>query len=113
MQKVHALFTTLALALIVSAAPRLDAQRLAYPPTRKVDQVDTYFGTTVEDPYRWLEDENAPETTRWVDAQNTLTFDWLGRVPYPYGPKARVTKFSGYPPFTTPPRKGEYYNLSK
>ncbi|HEX9483656.1 MAG TPA: prolyl oligopeptidase family serine peptidase [Gemmatimonadaceae bacterium] len=113
MQKVHALSTTLALTLIVSAAPRLEAQRLAYPPSRKVDQVDTYFGTTVEDPYRWLEDENAPETTRWVEAQNTLTFDWLGRIPYRDALKARLTKLYDYPRFSTPSRKGEYYIFSK
>src|SRR4051794_40233723 len=39
--------------------------KLAYPVTKTVDQVDNYFGTTVPDPYRWLEDENSPETAKW------------------------------------------------
>src|SRR5260221_14589964 len=103
MQKVHALFTTLALALIVSAAPRLDAQRLAYPPTRKVDQVDTYFGTTVEDPYRWLEDENAPEKTRWGDAQNTLRSTGSAGVPTVARSKPASRKLSTTPVLARPP----------
>ena len=38
------------------------AQPIIYPETRKVEQVDTYHGTTVADPYRWLEDDNSAET---------------------------------------------------
>ena len=30
----------------------------------------TYGSVTVADPYRWLEDQNAPETRAWIDAQN-------------------------------------------
>ena len=33
------------------------AQQLPYPATKKVDHVDTYHGTKVADPYRWLEDD--------------------------------------------------------
>jgi prolyl oligopeptidase len=40
----------------------LPAQPLVYPDTRKTDQVDTYHGTVVADPYRWLEDDNSAET---------------------------------------------------
>ena len=50
------------------------AQTLQYPGTKRVDQVDTYFGETVADPYRWLEDENSAETAKWVEEQNKVTF---------------------------------------
>ena len=33
--------------------------KIDYPETKKVDQVDEYFGVKVEDPYRWLEDDNS------------------------------------------------------
>jgi hypothetical protein len=47
----------------------LSAQ-LKYPITKKVTQSDDYFGTTVEDPYRWLEDDKSAETGEWVMSQN-------------------------------------------
>ena len=43
---------------------------LTYPETKKVDTVDTYFGTEVPDPYRWLEDDRSAETEEWVKSQN-------------------------------------------
>lgn len=52
-----------------------------YPPTRTVDHVDTYHGTTVADPYRWLEDDRSAETAAWVAAQNRVTDDYFSRLP--------------------------------
>ena len=66
-------FATILSAFTVSVT----AQKPQYPDTRRVDQVDTYFGVKVADPYRWLEDENSPETARWVEAENHMTFAYL------------------------------------
>ncbi len=52
-----------------------------YPQTRKVDVVDEIHGTSVPDPYRWLEDDNSPETKEWVAAQNRVTEDFLTTIP--------------------------------
>ena len=55
--------------------------RLPYPPVRRSDHTDTYFGETVADPYRWLEDQDSPETQAFVEAQNTLTRSVLDPLP--------------------------------
>ncbi len=47
--------------------------KLSYPPTATGDHVDEYHGIVVPDPYRWLEDLNAPETVAWIEAQNGVT----------------------------------------
>jgi prolyl oligopeptidase len=107
--------TRLALAgLLAFVAPvALTAQKIVYPATRTVDHVDTYHGTTVADPYRWLEDENAPETARWVEAQNRVTFDYLARLPHRDALKARLTQLNDYAKYGAPFRKGERYFFSK
>jgi prolyl oligopeptidase len=43
------------------------------PPTRVEDVKETIHGVVVSDPYRWLEDQNSPETRAWIDAQNACT----------------------------------------
>ena len=54
---------------------------IRYPDTSKNHKIsDTYFGTTVTDPYRWLEDDNSPETAQWVKEQNNITFQYLQQI---------------------------------
>ena len=54
---------------------------LTYPTARRGDDADDFHGTVVGDPYRWLEDTDAPETRDWIEAQNRLTESWLAAVP--------------------------------
>ncbi len=53
-----------------------------YPPTRRSDHADVLHDTRVPDPYRWLEDVDAPETEAWTDAQNALTRSVLAQIPF-------------------------------
>jgi len=54
---------------------------IKYPETKKVDVVDTIFGTRVPDPYRWLEDLKSPEVQAWIKKQNKLTLKVLRSIP--------------------------------
>ncbi|MGB4704786.1 MAG: prolyl oligopeptidase family serine peptidase [Candidatus Saccharicenans sp.] len=88
-------------------------EKLVYPQTRKVDQVDDYFGLKVPDPYRWLEDDNSEETKKWVEEQNRLTFSYLEKIPYREKIRARLKEIYNYPRMGQPIRAGEYYFFYK
>ncbi len=86
---------------------------LQYPQTLKIDHVDTYFGTKVPDPYRWLEDDTSSATASWVEAQNKVTFGYLDQIPYRGALAKRLEQIYNYPKYSAPSRKGEYYFFSK
>ena len=79
-----------------------------YPVTAKVDTVDTYFGTEVKDPYRWLEDDRSPETEAWVKEQNKTTFGYLEHIPFRTDLKNRLEKLWNYEKLGSPFKKGDY-----
>ena len=81
---------SLSLVSALVLAPMLSMAQWKYPETAKVNQVDNYHGTQVADPYRWLEDDRSAETAQWVKAQNTLTFDYLEKIPYRNALKKRI-----------------------
>ncbi|MEX2155857.1 MAG: prolyl oligopeptidase family serine peptidase [Gemmatimonadales bacterium] len=91
----------------------IDAQSLVYPPTRKGDMVDTYHGTKVSDPYRWLEDVDSPETRGWVEAENRVTFAYLEQIPERERIRRRLTELWDYPKYGAPFRKGGRYFFFK
>jgi prolyl oligopeptidase len=78
---------------------------IRYPPSRKADVVDIYHGVPVEDPYRWLEDPDNPETAAWVDAQNALTGAVLAG-PVRDGLVERLTALYDYPRSGVPVKRG-------
>ena len=100
--------TVAALGLIALAAS-ISAQTLSYPPTRKVDQQDIYHGQRVADPYRWLEDDNSPETAAWVKAQNAVTDKFLEAMPQRLPTRKLYTELYNYEKFGIPFKEGGRY----
>jgi prolyl oligopeptidase len=96
-----------------AATSRNSDARITYPESKKVDQVDDYFGTRVADPYRWLEDENSAETKAWVENENKVTFAYLDKIPYREKLKARLTELYNYPRISAPFRRGDTYFFTK
>jgi prolyl oligopeptidase len=91
----------------------LPVDKITYPQTKRGDHVDTYFGAAVPDPYRWLEDENSPETKQWVDKQNEVTFAYLEKIPYRTRLRSRLEQLVNYPRYGQPFRNGEYFFFRK
>jgi prolyl oligopeptidase len=98
---------------LVAAGFMTAAQQIEYPKTRRVDHVDAYHGVQIPDPYRWLEDDNSPETAKWVEEQNKVTFAYLDRIPYRAKIKERLERLYNYPKYSAPFRKGETFFFSK
>jgi prolyl oligopeptidase len=82
---------------------------LEYPRPRQGDTVDNYFGTTVADPYRWMEDLNSAELKQWIDAENAITFTYLAGLPARDTLKTRITELYNYPRVTAPRFAGRHW----
>ncbi|MDX5320884.1 MAG: S9 family peptidase, partial [Bacteroidota bacterium] len=86
-------------------------EKMNYPETATVDQKDVYFGDTVADPYRRLEDDRSAETEDWVKRQNAFTFDFLKQIPYRDSLRKRLESLYNYERVGAPFKEGnsEYY----
>ena len=80
--------------------------KLTYPTPPTADQVDDYHGTQVADPYRPLEDSDAPASRAWIEAQNALTSSLLDEVPARAAIRDRLTELWDYPRAGAPWRRG-------
>ena len=85
---------------------------LRYPAAPRTDAADDYFGTSVADPYRALEVHDAPETTRWVEAENAFTESYLRR-PEREVIRDRLRQLFDFPRVSTPERKKNRYFFSR
>lgn len=96
-------------------SPRMNPTQstLQYPPTQRTDVVDTYHGTAVPDPYRWLEDDTAPATKAWVEAQNAVTSAHLQSIPQRAAIRSRMTALINYERFGIPFKRGGRYFYSR
>src|ERR1035437_6773774 len=106
------LFYFLLLSIFLACSGRVhektEQNQLQYPHIKKVDTTNTYFGSKIADPYRWLEDDNSAETAEWVKAENKVTFDYLSKIPYREKIKQRLTKTWNYVRCGTPFKEGPF-----
>jgi prolyl oligopeptidase len=64
---------------VIGSALAVAQSKLPSTPVQVV--TDTYFGTKVSDPYRWLEDTNDPKVVAWMKAQNDYARATLAAIP--------------------------------
>ncbi len=93
---------------IASFCQNQNSEPFAYPETKKTETIDTYFGTEINDPYRWLEDDKSSETASWVKEENKVTFDYLSKIPFRNKIKERMEKLWNYEKISAPFKEGDY-----
>lgn len=108
MKKTMLVVFSFALAIGCKEENKRNAMVLEYPETQKVDTLDTYFGTEVNDPFRWLEDDMSEETAAWVKAQNEVTFGYLDQIPFRKDINNRLTELWNYEKVSAPFIEGDY-----
>ena len=104
-------FIIAAIFLAALATGADDSANRATPPVTRTDTVkDNYFGTEIADPYRWLEDQQSPETRKWIDAENAYTRSVLDPLPGREKLKKRLTELLNVDAYQTPvERNGRYF----
>ena len=105
--------TTLPFLGCMSNTPAVPALPLHYPETARGAVVDDYHGTRIADPYRWLEDPDAPATRDWITRQNTLTHQFLGALPARAPIEKRMTELWNFARWSPPQRKAGLYLYSR
>src|SRR5262245_65828850 len=101
--------------LLAAAAPPPAGGELAAPPVTRRDEVkETLHGVTLVDPYRWLEDQGAPETRAWIDAQNKYAHALLDPLPVRGAIRDRLTALARQDAQWAPTeRAGRYFILKR
>jgi prolyl oligopeptidase len=99
-------------ALLISSLPLavLACQavtRIQYPPAPAGDVVETLHGVQVADPYRWLEEPDAPATRRWIEAENRISSAYLAGIPERAAIHARMTELWDFERTEIPQQEGE------
>ncbi len=108
MKKTTCLFALAVLFCSYTYAQQMNNKALQYPQTKKVDTVDTYFGTQVPDPYRWLENDQATDTKAWVKEENKVTQSYLKQIPYREEMRKRLELLWNYEKYSAPFKEGKY-----
>ncbi|MFC3561494.1 prolyl oligopeptidase family serine peptidase [Pedobacter jamesrossensis] len=114
--KKQIILSLFALSLFACKQGKKPAEKITlmnYPESKKDSTTDNYFGTTITDPYRWLENDTSAETKEWVDAENKVTQQYLEQIPYREDIKNRLTEIWNYPKESAPFKAGEYYFFTK
>ena len=90
-------------------AARTSSTPLTYPIPPTSDQVDDHHGTLVADPYRTLEDSDAPASRAWITAQNELTQRVVGEHAGRPALRERLAELWDHPRAGAPWRRGDHW----
>jgi len=97
----------------INAINKYSVKEIQYPDTRQGTVSDDYHGTVINDPFRWLEDDNSDETKDWVVRQNAVTDAYLEQIPYRKDIEQRLSEVWNYTRYSSPFKEGDTYYYYK
>ncbi len=105
----------LSLLLSIGSACANEDTPMTYPETKRVEVLDEHFGTTIVDPYRWLENDvrSDPDVAAWVDAQNRFAQAHLADLPGRNVFRERLSALFDHERLTAPQKKGGRYFFTR
>ena len=83
------------------------------PDTKKIEVTETLHGVTITDPYRWLEDQDSPETRKWIDEQNSFTHSIIDHYPGRDELRKTATALMKVDSMSAPAHRGDRYFYSR
>src|SRR5580698_4286024 len=111
------IFGMAAIVFALTSVPTMKAQDASSkcPPVARIDDTkETIHGVSIADPYRWLEDQNSPETRAWIEAQDRCTAALLDAVPNRAEITKRLSDLMKVDSFELPlARNGDYFFLKR
>jgi prolyl oligopeptidase len=110
MRRLAVLFVAAVLG-VSAALPAL--AKLAYPLAPRGTVTDNFFGTSVADPYRWMEDVDSPQTTAWVKAEGDLTRQYLDAIPQRTAIRDDYRKLLNYEKVGAPFHQGDWWFFTR
>src|SRR5262245_60843652 len=107
----RSLHLAIAFASLLALLPLAAWGATAKPPVTRTDNVrETMHGVEIVDPYRWLEDKDAPQTRSWIATQTEYADALLGNRPEAAAIRARLTELLKVDQVTVPyERAGRYF----
>ncbi|MEW6745378.1 MAG: prolyl oligopeptidase family serine peptidase [Planctomycetota bacterium] len=108
-----AVFAALASTPLAFAQERAPKSTAAPPPSRRVEVKEKVHGVEIVDPYRWLEDQNSPDTREWIDAQNAYTEATFATVPGCQAIAGRLAELVKIDTIGMPTRRGNRYFFTR
>ncbi len=106
--------------LLVACGPQTTAPvtspsaRLEYPVSFRDSSIrDEYFGTSIADAYRWLENDTSEQTAAWVQAQNRVTEGYLSSIAFRQNLRSRLERLYRYERFGVPDVVGDYLYFTR
>ncbi len=105
----HFIGLTAAFGIVFMSGNFTLAKDLAYPVVERGDVVDNYHGVSIADPYRWLENPEAPATRDFVQRQNAFAEPLLEALPQRAWIRSRLETLWNYERVGVPRKKGSNY----